>query len=121
MQFETIYTWKGKVYHRVTTIERYWGDQKETIGVHFDQDAAAAFLAKLSGHKFLTEGKTNIMQWLDNTLVKLCEQFGNYIQGDSRSFILPETMNLLPQSIYHLRKNPIIRNQGISVDEVYCP
>jgi len=51
-------------------------------------------------------------------VIKWASLFGRYEKGDSESFKLPERCRFLPQYIYYLRRNSLMRKSRISLDEV---
>jgi hypothetical protein len=102
----------------VTTIRRLFGNYANDLTPGFDQGAALALLAKLSIARSL-DGQTNdVRQWLDNMLCKWASTFADYRVGDPLSFKLAENIRSFPQFVYNIRRNPILRRFGLSLDEV---
>lgn len=84
----------------------------------FDPEAALLCIAKLVIERPLTTDLEELRLWVDNALIKWAVVFGQYRLGDAESFKLPKNGSLFPQYIYYLRRSPLIRRSGISLDEV---
>lgn len=75
-------------------------------------------ITRLFLHKVETEHRKKMRSWLDRMLVKWASVFASYIKGDEDSFALPNKMKFLPQFVYYLRRTPLFRRAGISLDEL---
>ena len=79
VQFNTKYLhYDGTWRHRVTTISRRWA---AAASVHdlshgFDQEAAAALLARYVTWKMETEEDFSATRWIDRSLIRLCQRCG---------------------------------------------
>lgn len=85
---------------------------------NFDPEAALLMLAKLSIQRTRNSKSQDLRLWADNILIKWAKVFAKYRPGDPESFKLPEKGRVFPQYVYYLRRSPLIRRSGISLDEV---
>lgn len=122
-QFITYYQHASGYFRlRVTTVSRALSlpGQLNQIQQSFDQEAAAALIARMAVYKTSIQGELSegIMRWLDIALIKLCSQFGDYTKDDPSSFkLMPEMGYYFPQFIYHLRRSQFLQVFGSSPDE----
>jgi len=109
----------GKYRMRVTTVGGAWQSSPDvrTIGRSFDQEAAAVLMARAAVHRAETEETTDILRWLDRSLIRLCSRFADYRKGDPSSFRLPMEFTIFPQFLFHLRRSPFLQNFNSSPDE----
>jgi protein transport protein SEC23 len=82
----------------------------------FDQEAAILGLARLASNKFREKPNSEVIKWLDRSLVRFAKQFGSYKKGAPESFSLPSPMGLFPQFLYHLRRSAFVNALGMSPD-----
>lgn len=118
IQFQTTYRHtNGTVRMRVTTLSRLTSNSTDLANT-FDQEAAAVIYARLIVYKLENGGEySDLLRWIDKSLVKLCTVFGDYTKGDPNSFRLSNKFSLLPQFIYHLRRSQFLQVFNCSPDE----
>ncbi|OWB55773.1 hypothetical protein B5S28_g1653 [[Candida] boidinii] len=118
IQFQTTYRHTdGTVRTRVTTLNRLTSNTTDLAST-FDQEAAAVLYARLVVHKLEQGGEySDLLRWIDKSLVKLCTVFGDYSKNDASSFRLSNKFTLLPQFIYHLRRSQFLQVFNCSPDE----
>jgi len=103
---------------RVTTAARRWmGPQSPEIAPGFDQEVAAAVMARLAIHKAATDFAHEVIRWLDNMLIRFTSRFGDYVQEDPSSFRLSSNFSMYPQFMYYLRRSQFIDVFNSSPDE----
>lgn len=122
VQFVTQYQHAdGRKRIRVTTTCRSWADmttQQQNIAYTFDQEAAAVAIARLASFRATNENDTpEALRWLDRTLIRLCQKFGEYAKDDPNSFRLSEKFSLFPQFMFHLRRSQFLQVFNNSPDE----
>ena len=93
------------------------GNPKSILSVGFDQEAAAVLLARMAVFKTREESPFDVIRWLDRTLISVTQQFGEFLKDDPTSFRLGRTFGLLPQFMFHLRRNCLLQNFNSSPDE----
>ncbi|KAG5538886.1 hypothetical protein RHGRI_019432 [Rhododendron griersonianum] len=91
-------------------------DQKDLIS-GFDQEAAAAVMARLVSFKMETEAEFDPIRWLDKSLIHLCSRFGEYQKESPSSFSLSPRFSIFPQFIFHLRRSQFVQVFNNSPDE----
>ncbi|KAL5852874.1 hypothetical protein ACOSQ3_007992 [Xanthoceras sorbifolium] len=103
---------------RVTTAARRWvGKESPEIVAGFDQEAAAAVMARLAIHRAETCYSRDVVRWLDDTLIRFASKFGDYVQEDPSTFRLSSNFSLYPQFMYYLRRSQFIDVFNCSPDE----
>jgi len=121
VQFVTRYTHSsGETRIRVTTLARSWADPQtglEYIQAGFDQEAAAVIMARWAIFRALTDEGPDVLRWLDRTLIRLCQRFGQYAKDAPDTFKFPDTFSLYPQFMFHLRRSQQLQVFGHSPDE----
>ncbi|MCP9264866.1 Protein transport protein Sec23A [Dirofilaria immitis] len=122
VQFVTQYQHPdGRKRIRVTTTCRNWTDmatQQPTIAYGFDQEAGAVIMARLASWRASSENDTpDALRWLDRSLIRLCQKFGEYHKDDPSSFCLSEKFALFPQFMFHLRRSQFLQVFNNSPDE----
>ncbi|KJH50616.1 Sec23/Sec24 trunk domain protein [Dictyocaulus viviparus] len=122
VQFVTQYQHAdGRKRIRVTTTCRSWADlntQQPNIAYSFDQEAGAVAMARLAAWRAATENDTpDALRWLDRTLIRLCQKFGEYAKDDANSFRLSDKFSLFPQFMFHLRRSQFLQVFNNSPDE----
>ncbi|KAH3762957.1 copii coat protein [Pelomyxa schiedti] len=105
---------------RVTTVSRQFVDT--TTGLHllsnnFDQETAAALMARNAVFKAETEDSYDVLRWLDRMLIKLVAKFADYRKDDPATFCLSPSFALYPQFMFHLRRSCFLQVFGNSPDE----
>ncbi|KAJ3676988.1 hypothetical protein LUZ60_002712 [Juncus effusus] len=120
-QFLTYYQHNdGGMRLRVTTLSRRWvagqGISPELIS-GFDQEAAAAVMARIVAFKMENEADFDPVRWLDRSLIKLCAKFGEYQKENHASFSLSPRLSIFPQFIFNLRRSQFVQVFGNSPDE----
>lgn len=121
IQFVTSYQHSnGQRRVRVTTVARSWVDAAsglQHIAAGFDQEAAAVIVARMALYRAESDDGPDVLRWLDRTLIKLCQKFGEFNKDDSASFRFPEQFTLYPQFMFHLRRSPFLQVFNNSPDE----
>jgi len=105
---------------RVTTLARNWADAAANIDhikMGFDQECAAATMARLAVVKGLTEDGPDVLRWCDRMLIKVCQKFGEFRPEDPASFRFTENFSLYPQFMFHLRRSQFLQVFNNSPDE----
>ncbi|KAM0850551.1 hypothetical protein ACQ4PT_053010 [Festuca glaucescens] len=120
-QFLTYYQHHdGQMRLRSTTILRRWvagsGSVQELI-TGFDQEAAAAVMARLVSFKMEAEVDFDPVRWLDRALISLCSKFGDYQKETPSSFSLSPRLSIFPQFIFNLRRSQFVQVFNNSPDE----
>merc|ERR1712238_608049 len=83
----------------------------------FDQEAAAVLSARLAVHRTESEDVSDVLRWVDRSLIRLCAKFADYIPDDTSSFRLPANFSLYPQFLFHLRRSQFLCLFNSSPDE----
>ncbi|VDD90831.1 unnamed protein product [Enterobius vermicularis] len=122
IQFVTQYQHPdGRKRIRVTTTCRNWADmasQQPSIAYSFDQEAAAVIMARLASWRASNENDTpDALRWVDRSLIRLCQKFGEYSKDDPASFRLSDRFSLFPQFMFHLRRSQFLQVFNNSPDE----
>lgn len=122
LQFITQYQHpSGQKRVRVTTIARNWADASANlvhISAGFDQEAAAVLMARLACFRAQSEDDgADVLRFIDRTLIKLCQKFGEYAKDDPSSFRYAENFSLYPQFMFHLRRSQFLQVFNNSPDE----
>uniref|UniRef100_A0A1D1Y1A2 Protein transport protein SEC23 n=2 Tax=Anthurium amnicola TaxID=1678845 RepID=A0A1D1Y1A2_9ARAE len=103
---------------RVTTVARRWvGSRSPEIAAGFDQEAAAAVVARLAIHRAAECHARDVIRWLDDMLIRFTSKFGDYIPEDPSSFRFSSSFSLYPQFMYYLRRSQFIDIFNSSPDE----
>ncbi|EEC04049.1 vesicle coat complex COPII, subunit SEC23, putative [Ixodes scapularis] len=106
---------------RVTTVARNWADASANlhhISAGFDQEAAAVLITRLACFKAQGYGDgSDVLRFIDRTLIKLCQKFGEYAKDDPNSFRYAENFSLYPQFMFHLRRSQFLQVFNNSPDE----
>ncbi|CAL5081799.1 unnamed protein product [Urochloa decumbens] len=120
-QFLTYYQHnEGQMRLRSTTISRRWvsgADNVEELVAGFDQEAAAAVMARLVSFKMETEVDFDPVRWLDRALIRICSKFGEYQKETPSSFSLSPRLSIVPQFIFNLRRSQFVQVFNNSPDE----
>ncbi|KAM0929652.1 hypothetical protein ACQ4PT_001666 [Festuca glaucescens] len=119
IQFMTRYRHGDGSYRlRVTTVARRWaGPRSPEIAAGFDQEAAAAVMARIAVHRAETYHVRDVIRWLDKMLIRFTAKFGNYVPEDPSTFRLSTNLSLYPQFMYYLRRSQFIDVVNSSPDE----
>ncbi|KVH87749.1 Gelsolin domain-containing protein [Cynara cardunculus var. scolymus] len=103
---------------RVTSAARRWvSSGAPEIAAGFDQETAAAVMARLAVHETEKNFPREVVRWLDKELISFASKFGDYICEDPSSFRLSSNFSLYPQFMYHLRRSQFIDVFNSSPDE----
>lgn len=116
VQFITqYYSSDGYKHVRVTTIKRNFGSDD----YEFDQESAAVLLARMACFRSDTNEGTGqeILRWIDKSLVRVCQKFGEYHPNSPESFRLKESFTMFPQFLFNLRRSQFIQVFNNSPDE----
>ncbi|KAJ0981591.1 hypothetical protein J5N97_009846 [Dioscorea zingiberensis] len=119
IQFITRYRHgNGGLRLRVTTAARRWVTARSPeVAAGFDQEAAAAVMARLAVHRTEEYHAQDVIRWLDKMLIRFSSKFGEYIPEDPSSFRLSSNFSLFPQFIYYLRRSQFIEVFNCTPDE----
>ncbi|KAJ3220294.1 GTPase-activating protein S23 [Dinochytrium kinnereticum] len=119
IQFVTFYQHSSGQYRlRVTTVARSYADQNSgDITASFDQEAAAAVMARIAIFKAEIDDGPDVLRWLDRMLIRLCQKFADYRKDDPSSFRLGENFSIYPQFMFHLRRSQFLQVFNNSPDE----
>ncbi|VEU37996.1 unnamed protein product [Pseudo-nitzschia multistriata] len=131
-QFVTKYqTSTGKTRIRATTLCGTWYNppvlkdgapanfdaQNSPVRASFDQEAAAVLTARLAVHQTDTDELSDVLRWLDRSLIRLCAKFAQYRPDDPSSFNLTPEFSMYPQFMFHLRRSQFLDVFNSSPDE----
>lgn len=120
LQFITRYLhYSGQMRCRVTTLTRFWTDGSNSADLinGFDQEAAAALMARLATYKMETEDDFDPTRFLDRSLIRLCQRFAEYRKDDPASFLLHQNLAFFPQFMFNMRRSPFVQVFGFGPDE----
>jgi protein transport protein SEC23 len=87
------------------------------IKFSFDQEAAAVLTARLAVYRSEGEDVSDVMRWIDRSLIRLCNKFADYVTDDPSSFRLIPQFSLFPQFVVHLRRSQFLQLFNSSPDE----
>ena len=76
----------GRYRMRVTTLGWPWQSDPQnvqSVGRSFDQEASACLMARIAVHRSYEEDTTDILRWLDRSLIRLCAKFADYQRDDT--------------------------------------
>jgi protein transport protein SEC23 len=114
----------GRPRLRVTTVSGPWmegsldnAQNKQMVAASFDQECAAALMARLSIFKTKQEDLPTVVRWLDRSLIRLCGKFGTYQESQPSTFSLGPEFRIFPQFMFHLRRSPFLQHVNASPDE----
>ncbi|CAL9152358.1 unnamed protein product [Musa hybrid cultivar] len=103
---------------RVTTAARRWvKPHSPELTAGFDQEAAAAVMARLAVHRAEEYHARDVIRWLDKMLIRFTAKFGDYVPEDPSTFRLSSNFSLFPQFIYYLRRSQFIDVFNSTPDE----
>ena len=121
VQFLTKYQHaNGRTRIRATTLCGPWHsdpNSHDPIKYSFDQEAAAVLSARLAVHRTDSEDVSDVLRWVDRSLIRLCSKFADYKADDPSSFSLAQEFSLYPQFMYHLRRSQFLQLFNSSPDE----
>ena len=132
IQFLTKYqTSTGKTRIRATTLCGPWYNppsqqdgapanfdaQNSPVRASFDQEAAAVLTARLAVHQTDTDEVSDVLRWIDRSLIRLCAKFAEYRPDDPNSFRLTPEFSMYPQFMFHLRRSQFLDVFNSSPDE----
>ncbi|RHW69223.1 protein transport protein SEC23 [Trypanosoma brucei equiperdum] len=87
------------------------------LAASFDQETAAVLLAREALHRADTAPLFDVLRWLDRTIVRLVNRFGNYIKDQPSSLSLPQEFVFFPAFMFHLRRSGYLHVFNSSPDE----
>lgn len=123
IQFITTYqNIDGKKHIHVTTSQKFLNSSINSTSMlpilnNFDQEAATILIARESIFKVSNESNIDALRFINKILIDFLTNFSNFRINDSKSVIIPNNVNLLPQFIYHLRRSNFIQIFNSSPDE----
>ncbi|KAL7716365.1 Protein transport protein SEC23 [Entamoeba marina] len=122
IQFKTEYYDEiGRLCTRITTVSRLWTvpsvEGFDKLAAGFDQEAAATLMARYAVYKAENEDTRDAIRWLDRSLIKLCQRFGDYRKDDPSSFKLASNFSIYPQFLFHLRRSHFLQVFNSTPDE----
>lgn len=109
----------GRIRYRVTTIPITFynlSTNKQEIINGFDQEAAAAILAKITIYN-KTKMRSNVINELDQKLIDICHKFGDYKSKVPNTFSLQDQFKYLPEFIYYFRRSQFLTTSNITLDQ----
>mmetsp|Transcript_8200 Transcript_8200/g.11831 ORF Transcript_8200/g.11831 Transcript_8200/m.11831 type:complete len:818 (-) Transcript_8200:184-2637(-) len=83
----------------------------------FDQEAAAVLTARLAVQMTETDEVSDVLRWVDRSLIRMCTKFAEYQPDDVQSFRLSPEYSLYPQFMFHLRRSQFLQLFNSSPDE----
>ncbi|KAJ3531646.1 hypothetical protein NMY22_g8067 [Coprinellus aureogranulatus] len=90
---------------RVTTIAHNLAEAgSPSIPASFHQETAAVLMARIAVFKEGIADSPDILRWLDRMLIRLCQKFADYREGDPTSFHLTDNFSIYPQFMFHLHR-----------------
>jgi protein transport protein SEC23 len=112
----------GRTQLRVTTCARSFHDPKTEMGLNhvragFDQEAAAALMARYAVWKTKSDYTFDILRWVDRMLIRLVTKFATFKANDPDSFRLSQEFVFYPQFMFHLRRSQFLQVFNSSPDE----
>lgn len=120
-QFVTQYcTTAGQRVLRVSTVARPWTDTSMStaqLAASFDQEAAAAVIARQAAARLDYEDPYDVLRWIDRLLIRLVSKFSTYTPNDPSSLRLAECFTLFPQFMFHLRRSQFVQPFNNTPDE----
>lgn len=127
VQFQTTYQHpSGAKILKVTTVAHSWCDASlghKAILPGFDQEAAAALMARIAVFKNEKEG-SNAIRWIDKSLIQFYHRFCDYQKGVPETLQIPQELSVYHQFMFYLRRGPLIQAFNNSPDETvffrYC-
>ncbi|KAK8820854.1 hypothetical protein WA556_005168 [Blastocystis sp. ATCC 50177/Nand II] len=121
LQLVTSYTHpNGRLRLRVTTVSGAWHMDFNNMGpvaASFDQECAAVVMARLATTRLLEEPVSDVLRWIDRSLIRLCAKFADYRPDDASSFRLSNEFAIFPQFMFHLRRSQFMQHINYSPDE----
>mmetsp|Transcript_32888 Transcript_32888/g.57477 ORF Transcript_32888/g.57477 Transcript_32888/m.57477 type:complete len:749 (+) Transcript_32888:21-2267(+) len=120
VQFTTRYQHtSGRYRLRVTTVRYNMAEQGNVAKfiTGFDQETAAAAMARYAISKSESEDPLEVVRWLDRNLIRLAAKFGEYQRDMAQTFRLCREFSLFPQFMYHLRRSQFLQTFNVSPDE----
>ena len=97
---------------RVTTAVLQWHRDISSLlplACGFDQEASVALMARIAAYRTRTEPTTDILRWLDRSLIRLCAKFAEYQKDQPDTFRLGVEFSLYPQFMFHLRRSQFLQ------------
>lgn len=121
LQLVTTYTHpNGRLRRRVTTVSGAWHmdfAHMAPVASSFDQECAAVIIARLATQRLLEEPVSDVLRWIDRSLIRLCSKFADYRPDDPSSFRLAPEFAIFPQFMFHLRRSQFMQHINYSPDE----
>jgi len=121
LQFMTQYQHSSGRYRlRVTSVCGLWHTDPNDLGGlgrSFDQEAAAVLMARLAVFRAETEEQSDVLRWLDRSLIRLGAKFAQYRKDEPSSFRLSPEFSIFPQFMFHLRRSQFLQLFNSSPDE----
>ena len=107
---------------RVTTLKKKMvlaltDANKDLVINSFDQEAAMIMMARIGVVKGESVESSEVLQWLDKSLIRLLKQFSTYKKDNPSSFKLPQSLNYFPQFVYYFRRSYFVHPFNCSLDE----
>lgn len=89
----------------------------QELGSTFDQQVAAALMARIAIHKTDGTALFDVLRWLDRHVIRLVARFGEYTKDQPQSLKLSPTFSMFPAFMYHLRRSAYLSVFNTSPDE----
>ena len=87
------------------------------IKMSFDQEAAAVLAARMAVYQTETDEVSDVLRYVDRSLIRMCSKFAEYAPDDPNSFRLSPEFSLYPQFMFHLRRSQFLQLFNSSPDE----
>lgn len=87
------------------------------VKLSFDQEAAAVLSARMAVFQTETDEVSDVLRWVDRSLIRLCAKFADYQADQPNSFRLSPEFSLYPQFMFHLRRSVFLSRFNSSPDE----
>lgn len=121
IQFITSYQHPdGSQHIHVTTSQKFINQEGESLNSiiqNFDQEAATVLIAREAVLRTEKNSSNDALKFTNQILVDFMSSFCQYQTNNADSVLIPPTVNLLPQFIYHLRRSNFIQIFNASPDE----
>lgn len=112
----------GRTHLRVSTIAKTFAHLSNPQGfgyikAAFDQEAAAVLMTRWAIHRAESDHVTDVLRWLDRSLIKLVNKFATYTPNNPESFKLSNEFTYYPQFMFNLRRSQFLQVFNSSPDE----
>lgn len=112
VQFKTTYFDHEKNYRIRIATQKYFVSDNPLQD--FQQEAAAVVTSKIVAWKLLTEEISDVVQWLDKSLIGLTKKFSSI---QNKNVLIPKQISMYPQFMYYMRRSQFLNRFNVSPDE----